>query len=264
VKSFKQNRVSFPFAHVCYNSAHSIESIIEVNQEKTLKEKFIDFSKNLFSYAGKKFSYVIVDEQIYFKGKDIAEYLGYVDTKQTLQKHVDESERIPLEKIINLGGVKMTPPIWNEKNAIYITEPGLYELILCSKKEEAKVFKKFVVKELLPSLRKTGSYNLSNKISFELKTKSKNNNNGNIITNLKKSESESENKNKSKIKKARCFTIDLLNEKIKKDGATLVGKYDNLCKKSKITFICKCNEKNTKNILVILDKGGAICKKCTR
>jgi hypothetical protein len=71
------------------------------------------------------------------------------------------------------------------------------------------------------------------------------------------------NTNNSKIKKPRIFNMELLNDKIKKDGATLVGKYDDLCKKSKITFICKCKEKNTKNILVILDKGGAICKKCT-
>ena len=61
----------------------------------------------------------------------------------------------------------------------------------------------------------------------------------------------------------RCFTIDLLNDKLKTDGAVLVGDYPKLTKESKITFICNCGEQHTKNILVILDKGGAICKKCT-
>ncbi len=67
----------------------------------------------------------------------------------------------------------------------------------------------------------------------------------------------------NKIKKPRSFTLDLLNDKLKTDSATLIGDYPKLSRKSKITFICNCGEQHTKNILVILDKGGAFCKKCT-
>ena len=44
----------------------------------------------------------------------------------------------------------------NEKNTVYMNESGLYSLILCSKLESARVFKRWVIKEVLPSIRKTG------------------------------------------------------------------------------------------------------------
>ena len=52
----------------------------------------------------------------------------------------------------------MLPFERNEKNTIYIHESGLYSLILCSKLESAQVFKRWVTKEALPSIRKTGRY----------------------------------------------------------------------------------------------------------
>jgi hypothetical protein len=59
------------------------------------------------------------------------------------------------------------PPSWNEKNSIYITEAELCELVFASGKEEAKLFRKFIVKEVIPSLIHKGSYNLTIKVNLD-------------------------------------------------------------------------------------------------
>lgn len=61
----------------------------------------------------------------------------------------------------------------------------------------------------------------------------------------------------------RVFTLELIQEALQRDNANIMGRYDKLSCRSKITFICNCGEEHTKNILIILDKGGAFCKKCT-
>lgn len=50
----------------------------------------------------------------------------------------------------------------NNRGELFLTEAGLYKLIMSSKKKEAEVFQKWVVKEVLPAIRKTGSYSVSN------------------------------------------------------------------------------------------------------
>jgi hypothetical protein len=160
------------------------ESIIEVNQEKISKDKAIDFCNDLFKFAGKKFSYIVINEigkngnlkkNLYIKGKDVAEYLGYENTSKALSDHVNEKYKFKFEEFFRGNEtlpLKNSKPIekkltWNEKNTIYISEPGLYSLLTKSEKEKAEPFQDFIFEELLPSLRKTGSYNLSNKISFD-------------------------------------------------------------------------------------------------
>ena len=56
------------------------------------------------------------------------------------------------------GGLKWTPLKNDQKSAIFVNESGLYSLILQSKLESAKVFKRLVTKDVLPSIRKTGRY----------------------------------------------------------------------------------------------------------
>ena len=100
-----------------------------------------------------------VGDEPWFKGKDVASSLDYFDTNQAIQKHVDEEDKYTLETLASKhGGVKTTPLNHNEKQTIYINEAGLYSLILRSKKPEAKLFKRWVCSEVLPSIRKTGKY----------------------------------------------------------------------------------------------------------
>ena len=91
-----------------------------------------------------------VNNQIMFVGKDIAKALGYAKPQNALAAHVDDED-------------KSTAPIQGtayETRAILINESGLYALILSSKLPQAKAFKRWVTSEVLPSIRKTGRYEL--------------------------------------------------------------------------------------------------------
>src|SRR3989344_3229693 len=124
---------------------------------------------NIFKYANKTFTYYIVNDKIYFKGKEIAEYLEYSNLQQAIREHVDNDEKYKLK---NLGVLNFRPlsknlkNISNEENTIYISESGLYSLIIGSKKKEAKEFKKHICNVILPSIRKTGSYSENKNIQF--------------------------------------------------------------------------------------------------
>ena len=96
-----------------------------------------------------------IDGESWFVGKDIAECLGYSNTKDALRKHVDSDDKI-------MGSQNATPSITDnlgrKQFPTFINESGVYSLILGSKLESAKKFKRWVTSEVLPSLRKTGTY----------------------------------------------------------------------------------------------------------
>lgn len=94
----------------------------------------------------------MIDEQPYFVGKDVAEILGYSNTKDAILVHVDEDDRRIIQRSENT-----TLEIPNRGLTI-INESGLYSLILSSKLETAKKFKRWVTSEVLPSIRQTGNY----------------------------------------------------------------------------------------------------------
>ena len=74
----------------------------------------------------------------------------------------------------NPGGANRPPLTWNAGNTIYINESGLYSLILRSKIDKAKDFQRWVTKEVLPSIRKTGKYEFNNRpykmLTFNINT----------------------------------------------------------------------------------------------
>lgn len=89
-----------------------------------------------------------IDGEPWFAGRDIALALGYKDTPRAVKDHVDEEDK--------RVGVLPTPRGGQE--AVIINESGLYSLILSSKLPKAKAFKHWVTSEVLPAIRKTGSY----------------------------------------------------------------------------------------------------------
>ena len=95
-------------------------------------------------------SYVDNKQNIWFLRKDIAKILGYSDTAQAIRKHVDEQDKYK-------GGVETTGGL---QQSFYINESGFYSLVLSSKLETAKKFKKWVSSQVLPSIRKFGYYKL--------------------------------------------------------------------------------------------------------
>ena len=77
---------------------------------------------------------LLSDGEPWFRGTDVAGALGYKDVKQAIRKHVDDDDK---QKLENLRVVETTPLLNTyEKAQLYITESGLYSLILKSKKEE--------------------------------------------------------------------------------------------------------------------------------
>ena len=91
---------------------------------------------------------IVKDGEPYFVGKDVADILGYADTDQAIRKHVDEEDK--LTRRFNGSG--------QNREMTIINESGLYSLILSSKLPAAKKFKRWVTSEVLPSIRKKGSY----------------------------------------------------------------------------------------------------------
>ena len=86
----------------------------------------------------------------WFVGKDVAQALGYADPRSAISKKVDDLDR---------GVAKMATPSGEQEMTI-INESGLYSLCFSSKLEGAKKFKRWVTSEVLPQIRKTGSYML--------------------------------------------------------------------------------------------------------
>lgn len=91
---------------------------------------------------------MIIDDEPWFVGKDIAEILGYANTSKALSDHVDEEDKLNNDSLSSLG----------QRGGWLINESGLYSLIMSSKLPTAKVFKRWVTSEVLPSIRKHGGY----------------------------------------------------------------------------------------------------------
>ena len=89
-----------------------------------------------------------IDGDPWFVGKDIAERLGYTNTRKALADHVDAEDK-GVTKCYTLGGAQ---------DMTVINESGLYSLVLSSKLPSAKAFKRWVTHEVIPTIRKTGGY----------------------------------------------------------------------------------------------------------
>ena len=98
----------------------------------------------------------LVNNQILFVGKDVATALGYAKPQNALATHVDEEDKTTAP-IQGTGSNYIT-------RVTFINESGLYSLILSSKLPQAKAFKRWVTSEVLPSIRKTGRYELPQRI----------------------------------------------------------------------------------------------------
>ena len=86
--------------------------------------------------------------ETFFVGKDVAEALGYSNTRKALQDHVDDEDK-GVTKRDTLGGIQQM---------VVINESGLYSLVLSSKLPQAKEFKRWITSEVLPQIRQTGGY----------------------------------------------------------------------------------------------------------
>ena len=93
-----------------------------------------------------------IDDEVWFVGKDVAEILGYSNPSEAIADHIDDEDKLNSKTLLSL---KMD---LGQRGGWLINESGLYSLIFSSKLPTAKKFKRWVTSEVLPSIRKTGSY----------------------------------------------------------------------------------------------------------
>lgn len=115
----------------------------------------LSLSENIKIFNNAEFGEIrvmLIDDEPWFVGKDIAIALGYKDTVNALKAHVDEQDK---------AGWRITTQ-FGEKETTIINESGLYSLIFSSKLESAQRFKHWVTHDVLPSIRKHGMYMTDN------------------------------------------------------------------------------------------------------
>ena len=124
-----------------------------------------------FIYEGKKLDIIKKDDDIWFRAKIVANILKYTNTRKAIRDHVDSEDKITLNDLKSRGNESF--PLKNN-HVIYINESGLYSLILRSDMDKAKEFKRWVTKDVLPSIRKTGKYEFNNRpykmLTFNINT----------------------------------------------------------------------------------------------
>ena len=187
------------------NTSTDILEIIDLNKKTNELINFVDYKQSIIQFNNKQLKYFIHNEQFYFKAKDVAEILEYVNTKTAIIDHVNITDRFnkeyfipefkgsetlpfqliennnikggetpPFQLIENKGSKKLPLQLTktdfnlNKKvldflskehpQTIFINESGLYSLIFGSKKKEAIAFKQWVTSEVLPSIRRNGTY----------------------------------------------------------------------------------------------------------
>lgn len=101
----------------------------------------------IFNFEKNEVRTFLVNNEPYFVGKDVASVLGYSNTPKAIRDHVDEEDKTQNESFTVNGTALML-----------INESGLYSLILKSKLPNARKFKRWVTSEVLPTIRKTGSF----------------------------------------------------------------------------------------------------------
>lgn len=95
---------------------------------------------------------LMIEDEPWAVGKDIAAALGYKNPRDALKSHVDDEDK----------GVAKRDTLGGQQDMTIINESGIYSLILSSKLPSAKRFKRWVTSEVLPALRKTGKYAVQN------------------------------------------------------------------------------------------------------
>jgi len=132
---------------------------------KKKKEKNLETALQVYvNDAFGKIRAMLIDGKPYFVGKDVAGALGYKDVKHAVLNHVDVEDRINSKT----GGQNI--PELGQRGGWLINESGLYSLILSSKLDSAKAFKRWVTSEVLPSIRETGTYTVDKNYQRYLET----------------------------------------------------------------------------------------------
>lgn len=108
----------------------------------------------IFNFENTPVQTIVENNEIFFRATQLAELLQYKNPHDALRKHVD-SDDLAKREIVNT--------INKRAQVLFVNESGMYSLVLSSKLEQAKKVKRWITKEVLPQIRKTGKYQLQPK-----------------------------------------------------------------------------------------------------
>ena len=120
--------------------------------------------EKVFKYEVTELPVIKYEDEIWFKAVVVATILKYTNQRKAIRDHVDPEDKRKLSELMSKSKgnesfrLKTDPLKGNEGNSLYLSESGLYSLVLRSKLESAKEFKRWVTSKVLPSIRKTGRY----------------------------------------------------------------------------------------------------------
>ena len=120
--------------------------------------------EKVFKYEATELPVIKYEDEIWFKAVVVATILKYTNQRKAIRDHVDPEDKRKLSELMSKSKwnesfcLKTEPLKGNEGNSLYLSESGLYSLVLRSKLESAKEFKRWVTSQVLPSIRKTGRY----------------------------------------------------------------------------------------------------------
>ena len=115
--------------------------------------------EKVFKYEVTELPVIKYEDEIWFKAVVVATILKYTNQRKAIRDHVDPEDKRKLSELMSKSkGNESFRLKGNEGNSLYLSESGLYSLVLRSKLESAKEFKRWVTSQVLPSIRKTGRY----------------------------------------------------------------------------------------------------------
>ena len=128
---------------------------------------FIDLVKNIIQYNNQQIFVIDDGNEIWFSAISIAKALEYSNTNQAILSNVNKEDKKSFSTLFQYVKTKLPDNI--QSSSIFINESGLYSLILSSRMNEAKKFKKWITKTVIPSIRKYGIYQVKHEDMKQIK-----------------------------------------------------------------------------------------------
>lgn len=125
----------------------------------------IDIYNKILYFNDEEINFIFdTDNILWFKFSNVAQILEYKDRNDVLKKHVDKKYRKHIKNIItNQELIKQKP------DTVYITESGLYKLLIKSRMKNAEKFQTWLIEQALPKLRQYGKYEVDKKTQTKIK-----------------------------------------------------------------------------------------------
>ena len=115
--------------------------------------------EKVFRYEATELPVIKYEDEIWFKAVVVATILKYTNQRKAIRDHVDPEDKRKLSELVSKSKRNESFPLkLNDCNSLYLSESGLYSLVLRSKLESAKIFKRWVTSQVLPTISKTGGY----------------------------------------------------------------------------------------------------------